>query len=184
MTLPDPLPWDAYRAYLHLLVRLRTGADWRGRVDASDVVQVTLLEAHQAAQELAPLPDERRLAFLRRLLANNLVDALRKVQVRQRHVVSEQALGESSQRLENWCAAQQPSPSARAVGAEQWLQLAAALDSLPEDQRRAVEMKHLQGLTLADIAAALGKTTTAVGGLLFRGMRQLRLLLNPEPGDP
>jgi RNA polymerase sigma factor (sigma-70 family) len=72
-----------------------------------------------------------------------------------------------------------PSPSAQALRHEQFAQLAQALDQLDDDQRRAVELKHLQGLAVADIARFMGRTETAVGGLLRQGMRRLRLLL-PE----
>jgi len=61
------------------------------------------------------------------------------------------------------------------------LTLAQALAQLPEDQRLAVEMKHLEGATVAEIAAVMERTDTAVGGLLRRGLARLRELMHP-PG--
>ena len=60
-----------------------------------------------------------------------------------------------------WLAAEQSSPSQRALRKEYSVRLAAALAQLPEPQREAVALRHLEGWSLADIAdsakAALGK---------------------------
>jgi RNA polymerase sigma-70 factor (ECF subfamily) len=53
---------------------------------------------------------------------------------------------------------------------------------LPEDQRRVVELHHLQGLPVAEVAQLIGRTRPAVVGLLFRGLNKLRELL-PERGE-
>ncbi len=57
---------------------------------------------------------------------------------------------------------------------EELTRLADALAELPDDQRCAVEMHHLEGLSFAEIAARLGKSKTSVAGLVFRGVRALR----------
>jgi RNA polymerase sigma-70 factor (ECF subfamily) len=55
--------------------------------------------------------------------------------------------------------------------------LAGALLHLPDDQRRAVELHHLQGLSLAEVGRHLGRSREAVAGLVFRGLKSLRSLL-------
>jgi RNA polymerase sigma-70 factor (ECF subfamily) len=62
------------------------------------------------------------------------------------------------------------------------LRLAAALGRLPEDQRQVVELHHLKGLTVAEVAEQMGRTRASVVGLLFRGLKKLRELLH-DPGD-
>ena len=169
--------WERYRDYLHLLARLQVPARLRSRLDASDVVQLTLLEAHRA-EPFAHLGSAARMAFLRRALANNLADLARHHDAGVRDVGRE--LEASSARLEGLLVADQSSPSRRVSREEELLSLAAALMTLPEEQRLAVEMKHLRGMTVADVAAEMGRTETAVGGLLRRGLAKLREAMNDE----
>jgi len=61
---------------------------------------------------------------------------------------------------------------------EQMLRTAAALKTLPEAQRRAIELHHLQGMSLVEVAEQLGSTKPAVAGLLHRGLKKLRELLD------
>ena len=77
-------------------------------------------------------------------------------------------------RLEAFLADDQTSPSLRADRNEQMLRLADAVAALPEAQREAVTLHHLQGWPLADVARHLNRTPAAVMGLLHRGLKQLR----------
>ena len=59
------------------------------------------------------------------------------------------------------------------------LELAAALARLPEDQRTAVELHHLEGYSLVEVGRRMRRSKEAVAGLLFRGLKRLRELLPP-----
>jgi RNA polymerase sigma-70 factor (ECF subfamily) len=167
-----------FRSYLLVLARARLDPRLRGKLDASDVVQQTLLEAHQALPQLRGKEVGQQAAWLRQILARNLANAVRDLGRARRDVRREQSLqaglDESSLRLERWLAAEQSSPSQEAERHERALLLADALAALPEAQREAVLLRHWQGCSLAEIAAQLGCTPAAVTGLLYRGLKKLR----------
>jgi RNA polymerase sigma-70 factor (ECF subfamily) len=178
---------ERFRAYLGLLARLEVAPRLRDKVDLSGVVQQTLLEAHQGLRDFSrsSRTDAETVAWLRSILSHNLADVLRKLKAGKRDVRREWSLDDaldfSASRVERWLAANQSSPSQHAVRHEELLRMAATLATLPEGQRRAIELHHLQGWTLADIAAELDTTKAAVAGLLHRGLKNLRLQLAP-PG--
>jgi RNA polymerase sigma-70 factor (ECF subfamily) len=169
---------ERFREYLHLLGRLELDARWQGKVDLSGIVQQTLLEAHQAWEQLRHWEEDRQAAWLRRALAHNLTDEVRKLGTARRDVGLErsldQALEESSARLEAWLADTGSSPGERAERNEQMLALAGALAQLAPDQRTAVELRHLHGCSLEMVAQRMERTKEAVAKLLFRGLKRLR----------
>jgi RNA polymerase sigma-70 factor (ECF subfamily) len=168
---------ESYRLYLHAIARRQADDRLAGKLDLSVVVQQTLQEAH-AADGWAEWDDTRRKAWLRIALANNLCDEARKFTAAARDVDRERSLKrtpvDSRGAIRDWLAADHTSPSQRAGRNERLAALAAALAALPEDQRRAIELHHLDGRSLSDTAAEMGKTTQAVVGLLYRGLRQLK----------
>src|SRR2546421_4572721 len=174
---------EPFRSYVGLLARRHLDPVLRGKVDVSGVVQQTLFEACQALQQHEPAGDAVA-PLLRRLLANNLADEARKFRTLKRDGRREQpleaSLQQSSARLEAFLIAEQSSPSERVGRAEELACLASALDALPEAQRQAIELHYLRGLPLADVAEHLGRSKSAVAGLLHRGLDALRDQLNPE----
>lgn len=169
---------EQYRKYLLMLARVQFDPRLREKLDASDVVQQTMLEAHRQRGQYRGRSEGERVAWLRQILAHNMADALRGFRRAKRDVARERsierALGQSSARLEAWLAAEQSSPSQRAIRKERTLRLAEALDVLPEAQREAVELHYWQGRSLAEIATHLDRSTAAVAGLLQRGLKKLR----------
>jgi RNA polymerase sigma-70 factor (ECF subfamily) len=125
-------------------------------------------------------------AWLRQILARNLMHALRDHTRDRRDVRRERdleaALEQSSARIEAWLADRGSAPGDRLERHERIARLASALGALPEAQREAVTLHYLQGLTLAETAAAIGRSGPAVMGLLHRGLKGLRARLEAEDG--
>jgi RNA polymerase sigma-70 factor (ECF subfamily) len=169
---------EHYRAYLLMLARMQLDPRLREKLDPSDVVQQTMLEAHRQWGAFRGQTEGQRAAWLRKILANNLTDALRGFRRAKRDVARERslqkALDQSSARLEDWLAAEQSSPSQKAVKKEQMLRLAEALQELPEAQREAVQLHYWQGWSLPEISEHLDRSPAAVAGLLQRGLKALR----------
>jgi RNA polymerase sigma-70 factor (ECF subfamily) len=175
---------ERYRSYLMLLAEARLDRRLRGKFDPSDVVQQTLLHAHQAWTQFRGTSEAELVAWLRRILARTLLDCIRDFRRAKRDVGRErplqQALEESSARLEGWLRSEESTPSQKALRGECVLQVAEAVRRLPEGQRQAVVLYYWQGCSLAEIAEELGRSVSAVAGLLHRGLQQLGRQL-PQP---
>jgi RNA polymerase sigma-70 factor (ECF subfamily) len=175
---------EPYRSYLRLLGRLEVRGRLKVKVDVSGVVQQTLLEAHQHRATWEPLPEKRRTAWLRQVFANNLRDEIRKFRAQSRDIERERPLDrsieDSASRVDDWLAGETSSPSEKAMRREDGLRLADALEQLPEDQRTAIELHHLQGMPLADLADQLNRTKPAVAMLIYRGLKKMRQLMREE----
>jgi RNA polymerase sigma-70 factor (ECF subfamily) len=169
---------ESFRAYLRLLARLHLAPQLRGKLDPSDIVQQTLLQAYQALDQFRGQTEAEWAAWLRQILVRNLAQAVRDFGRAKRDLAREQSLqpavDASSARLEALLAADQSSPSQRAEAAEQALRLAEALEQLPEAQREALVLQHWHGWSLAQIAGHMNRSPAAVAGLIKRGLRQLR----------
>jgi RNA polymerase sigma-70 factor (ECF subfamily) len=175
------------REYLHLLARLHLDHRLQGKLDPADVVQQTLMRAHEKRDQFRGRTDAELTAWLRQILVNNLAEAVRRFAAESRDVARERSLEasleESSARLESWLAADQSSPSQRFMRQEQGIRLADALAELPDDQRRAVELHHLKGYSVAEVGELMDRSRPAVVGLLFRGLKKLRQLLKDQESE-
>jgi RNA polymerase sigma-70 factor (ECF subfamily) len=173
-----PEDLERYRDYLRLPARFQLDPRLRARLDASDVVQQTFLQAHQALADFRGGTEAELAAWLRQILARNLAHAARDHGRGRRDVARERSLeadlAASSARLEGWLAAEQPSPSQQAERNEQLLRLARVLGGLPEAQREALVLHYWQGWTTVEIGRHLGRSAAAVAGLLKRGLKELR----------
>jgi RNA polymerase sigma-70 factor (ECF subfamily) len=173
---------ERYRGYLLLIAAV--APHLRGKLDASDVVQMTLLHAYDKRDQFRGQTEVEFLGWLRAILESHILQEGRKYARRRRDAGRERslhaALGESDARLAECLEGIGSSPSQRAIRAEQVLALADALAALPADQRRAIELHHLQKYSLEQTAAAMDRTTEAVAGLLYRGLQKLRRELRPQ----
>jgi RNA polymerase sigma-70 factor, ECF subfamily len=183
---PGEISLTHYREYLLLLARVQLDPGLRAQLDPSDIVQEAMLKAHRALAQFRGRSDQQLAAWLRTILARTLANAVRAHG--RRHGGTElrldQAIGESSAKLEAALADGQLSPSDVASHNEELLQLAEELGRLPDDQRVVLEMKHFQGCSIAEICEFTGRSKSSVVGLLHRGMKALRASMQDSVPDP
>jgi RNA polymerase sigma-70 factor (ECF subfamily) len=175
---------ERYRALLSLRARqLHLDPRLKRRFGHSDLVQETLLKAHRNLHQFRGTSEAEMIKWLQEILAHALADQMRMAKAGKRNLNLEKSLenivAESSGRLEAYLAAKQSSPSQQAQRKELLLQVAQALESLPEDQRDVVMLRDLMNQQVAQIAQQLGRTEKSVAGLLLRGRQKLRELLEP-----
>jgi RNA polymerase sigma-70 factor (ECF subfamily) len=182
----EPRAWtfEPFIDYLRLLARLHLDGRLKGKLDPSDVVQQTLLLAHSKRAQFRGQTEAEWVGWLRSILANVLAGATRSFSAESRDLNKERPLerrlADSSARIEQWLSATALTPSRQASRHEQLARLAAALSQLPTDQREAVELHHLKDCSVAEVAERMERTRPAVMGLLFRGIKKLRVLLAEE----
>src|SRR3954453_10962428 len=150
---------ERFRNYLRFLAEIKLDRRLRGRIDASDIVQETLLRAYAAWDTFRGNDSEQRVAWLRQILMRNILHALRDARCAKRDVSREQRLDgildDSSRRIEQWLAADEQSPSEAVQQAEELFKVAEAVYQLPEAERVAVIGYYWQGGTLAHIREEL-----------------------------
>jgi RNA polymerase sigma-70 factor (ECF subfamily) len=174
-----------YRNYLLLVAQTQIGPGLRVRVDASDLVQEVMLEAHRDFSQFAGGSEPELTAWLRRMLACNLTDQVRRHRAQrrawQRQESLEALLDRSDAALQDALGGLLSTPSVQAARREQAVLLADALAALPADYRAVIVCRHLERLRFEDIAGRLGRSAGAVRMLWARALRKLSEILEKPP---
>jgi RNA polymerase sigma-70 factor (ECF subfamily) len=167
--------FESYRGYLRLLARLEVGRELRAKVDASDIVQETFLQASRAFEDFRGVAEAEMLAWLRKILASQLAKTVRHFCGTQRRDLRiERALDGSSRALRSVLATTGTSPSQHAVRGERAVLLANAVERLPDDYRDVIILRHLRGLPFAQVAQEMRRSSGSVEKLWVRALGRLR----------
>ncbi len=177
---------ESYSRYLTLLARVQIGRRLQGKVDPSDVVQETFLEAHRQIANFRGNSEGELVAWLRRILAGQIALTLRRfLGTKGRDLKLERELAaqldQSSEILDGGLVASNSTPSQHASRREQALLLADALDRLPEDYREVIILRHLEGLSFAEVSQRMERSEDSVQKLWVRALANLRRSLGGAP---
>ena len=170
-----------YSGRLRAMVDLRLDRRLSGRVDASDVLQETFLDAARSFVQYRERPDRSFYVWLRCIAERRLVDI-------HRHHLGVQARDPRREvSLSGWPSADAtsaaiaarilgsgPSPSEAAIGAERAARLAAALDKMDRLDREVLALRHFEQLSNAEAAQVLGIGESAASKRHLRALDRLK----------
>ena len=168
-----------YRNYLCFLARDGVGMALRSKVDISDVAHDILVRASERFGQFRGTTEAELLAWLRKMLANYLIDLTKKYRMGGgRPVVHERSiedvLYESSQAFGRVLQLSGTSPSQHAVRRETTALVADALAKLSEDHLKVITLRTMRGLEWEEIAERMGRSYDAVRQLWVRALKTLR----------
>jgi RNA polymerase sigma-70 factor, ECF subfamily len=171
------LLFTRYRPYLRVTCALRLPRLCQRREDESDIVQQTLMDAMRGLADFRGETEAEFEAWMAKLLERNILQSVRRNTADMRDVRREAvdwSPADSAQLVWHSLAGEGSSPEESVFRGEAALELAQALESLPDDQRLAVELRYLGQQPLKRIAEYMSKSTGAVAGLIRRGIERLR----------
>jgi RNA polymerase sigma-70 factor (ECF subfamily) len=176
----------AHREPLRRMIGLRLDPALAARVDASDIVQDVLLEAHRRLSDYLRDPRMPFHLWLRHIAKDHVIDAHRRHrQAQRRSLDREQPLvpavlaDHSSVELAAQLLDQERTPASAAIHEELRRRLDAAIAALDDDDREVILLRHREQLSNQDVAAALGLTAAAASMRYLRAVRRLRAALLP-----
>jgi RNA polymerase sigma-70 factor (ECF subfamily) len=173
------------RGYLATIAQAQVQARLRAKVDASDLVQQTLLEAYRDFGRFQGTTKGEWLAWLRRVLAHNAADFARRYHGTDKRQagreVALEALFPSSAGGAAGLPAGGETPSQVLVHRERELQIADALARLPEEYRQVILLRNVQRLPFEEVARQLGRSRPAAQMLWMRALKKLQAVMPDEP---
>ena len=178
---------EQYRGYLLMLAHRYLSDRLRRRIDPADIVQLTYLEAKRDLPAFRGSSPAEFAGWLRGMLKNNVATAVTRHVTTQkrsirREVDASPAPGQGSH-AGGWIQilpGSKTSHSGVEIRSEAVVAMMGALHELPETQAEAIRLRYMEGLPLSEIVERMGKSDTAVAGLLKRGLQKLRVIMKSE----
>lgn len=181
--------FSQHREQLKRMVRLRLDRRLHGRLDESDVLQESLLEA---ARKLPAYLDEPTLPFflwLRDLTGRKLAEAHRRhLGTAKRNADNEVSLQRgplpeaSTVSLAAMLLGKLTAPADAAMKAELRLKVQEALNQLDPVDREVLALRHFEQLSTSETAQVLGLSRSGAGSRYLQAIKRLRRVLAGTPG--
>ncbi len=173
---------ESHRPQLLAFLEKNISATLRRKVEPADLLQETVLSALPALKDLE-LGDRDPFSWLCQLAERRIIDAHRKLVAAQKRTADREVgiftpTGDGeNQGLVGLLVSSMTSPSKAFSRDQREFHLLEALDSLPDEAKRALRMRYVENLPSKEIAARLGKTDGATRVLLTRSLARLQEIL-------
>ena len=181
--------FSRHRERLRRMVALHLDRRLLGRIDASDVLQETFIEAARRLDEYLAKADAPLFVWLYFLAAQSLQAVHRRhLGAQARDVRREVSINggmvpqASSEALAAQLLGQEPSPSEAAIQAERKAALEDALDGMQEADREILVLRNFDQLTNSETARVLGISERAARTRQLRALERLQEILKKIGG--
>ncbi|MBN1395071.1 MAG: sigma-70 family RNA polymerase sigma factor [Pirellulales bacterium] len=176
--------FELCRSYLGFVARSQVETWLRRKVDASDLVQETMLDAYRDFERFEGNSEQQWLAWLRKILNHNAADFVRRYRLTAKRAagreVSFKDPDDSLARGAPEPAADQPTPSQEIMRLDTELRVTAALAKLSPDYQEVIMLRNLQRLPFNEVAERMGRKRPAVQMLWMRAIRKLQLIMEQQ----
>jgi RNA polymerase sigma-70 factor (ECF subfamily) len=176
------------RSYLGFAARAQLETWLQKKIDASDLVQQTMLEAHRDFARFQGRSEQEWLGWLRRILAHNVADFVRQYRgTAKRQIGREVSFAAATDTTSFAPGAPEPvapvaTPSQEFLKIDSELRVAAALAELPADYQEVILLRNLQHLSFNEVAERMDRSRPAVQMLWMRAIKKLQQALGNEEG--
>lgn len=168
-----------YRDYLLLIANHEVDPAVRNKVAPSDIVQESLLTAHQEFNRFVGETDGELRAWLRQILINDVYQAGRKFHAKKRAVDRERPIVFTSS-LDRGIADVANTPRTDALAIEEAERLQMAMDQLSEEHCEVIRLRNWQDLSFVQIGEQMARSPDAARKLWTRAVMNLQGLLKED----
>ncbi len=177
------------RDYLRFIARAEVESWLRVKVDASDVVQQTMLEAHRDFERFDGHSEREWLGWLRRILSHNVADFVRHYRgTTKRQQRREVPIRRAGSEIIGQGGVYEPpgreeTPSRQLARLDDELCVAAAIAQMPEDYREVIMLRNFQRLPFAEVAERMDRSRPAVQMLWMRAIKRMQEAIDDPDED-
>lgn len=167
--------FEMARGHLLEVAERELPPELRAKIGPSDLVQETAIEMQRDFARFTGTTADECFAWLREILRNNSVDAVRHYcDRRKRDVEREVSLATNANRADPALVDGRRAPDASAIRREEADALAHVLPRLSAEERQILELRYWGGMSFADMAARMGRSPKTVRRLWHRAVQRVQ----------